>query len=96
MRQIRYLVKRAQQNCRCVSSKLECMVPVAEIVSLKHWYPCVWYSDKSFLPEGQPNRLVGTASLSFTRKTRETYDTLQPPDDSAFLLNMAVDKEFRR
>jgi hypothetical protein len=34
--------------------------------------------------------------LSFVPLTREQFDTLQPPDDAAYLSNTAVDAAFRR
>lgn len=49
-----------------------------------------------WLPEGQDSRLVGTVALSFDRNTREEFPTLQPPDDAAYLSNMAVCPSFRR
>lgn len=53
-------------------------------------------ADPSRLPAGRDFRLVGTAGLSFHRDTREDFRTLQPPDDAAYLSNMAVDPSFRR
>lgn len=34
--------------------------------------------------------------VSFVRATREEFQTLQPPDDAAYLSNTAVDAAFRR
>ena len=39
---------------------------------------------------------MATASLSFSRATREEFPTLQPPDGAAYLSNMSVDPAFRR
>ncbi|GAB4824066.1 hypothetical protein N2152v2_011112 [Parachlorella kessleri] len=53
-------------------------------------------TDASLLPEGQESRLIATVALSFARRTREEFPSLQPPDDAAYLSNMAVDPAFRR
>ncbi|GMH38154.1 hypothetical protein BSKO_06038 [Bryopsis sp. KO-2023] len=52
--------------------------------------------DKSKLPEGKTERLIGTVALSFTPETRAHFETLQPPGDAAYLFNMATDRDFRR
>jgi ribosomal protein S18 acetylase RimI-like enzyme len=39
---------------------------------------------------------VVTASLSFSRATREQFPSLQPPDSAAYLANIAVDPSQRR
>jgi ribosomal protein S18 acetylase RimI-like enzyme len=49
-----------------------------------------------FLPEGQTSRLIATASISFHPDSRETFQSLQPPDNDAYLCNIAVDPKFRR
>ncbi len=53
-------------------------------------------ADASQLPEGQDSRLIGTVALSFNRNTREEFPSLQPPDDAAYLSNMAICPGFRR
>ena len=40
--------------------------------------------------------IVGLAVLSFNTATREQMPTLQPPDQAAYLSNIAVDPQFRR
>lgn len=50
----------------------------------------------SWLPEGKTSRLIATASISFHPDSRETFQTLQPPDNDAYLCNIAVDPKFRR
>jgi hypothetical protein len=52
--------------------------------------------DPSVLPPGQQSRLVGTTALTFGAALREDFPTLQPPDDAAYLSNMAVDPKLRR
>ncbi|PRW58832.1 Acyl- N-acyltransferase [Chlorella sorokiniana] len=52
--------------------------------------------DASLLPPGQSSRLIATTGLSFCRTTREQFPTLQPPDEEAYLANMAVDAKLRR
>lgn len=49
-----------------------------------------------WLPPGQSSRLVATASISFDPVSRESFQTLQPPDEDAYLCNIAVDPKFRR
>lgn len=51
---------------------------------------------ESWLPPGQTSRLVATASISFHPDSRDTFQTLQPPDADAYLCNIAVDPKFRR
>jgi len=41
-------------------------------------------------------RLVGTVELSFAPSTRTRSLTLNPPEDGAYLCNMAVDEGFQR
>lgn len=53
-------------------------------------------ADPGVLPAGQDSRLAATVALSFSRDTREEFPTLQPPDEGAYLSNMAVDPSFRR
>lgn len=50
----------------------------------------------SWLPEGHASRIVATASISFCSKSRENFLSLKPPDDDAYLCNIAVDTNFRR
>jgi len=50
----------------------------------------------SWLPEGKTSRLIATASISFHPDSRETFQSLQPPDNDAYLCNIAVDPKFRR
>lgn len=50
----------------------------------------------AWLPEGQVSRLIATASISFHPDSRETFQSLQPPDSDAYLCNIAVDPKFRR
>lgn len=50
----------------------------------------------SWVPKGQASRIVATASLSFCSKSRENFLSLKPPDDEAYLANIAVDPIFRR
>ena len=50
----------------------------------------------SWLPKGQSSRIVATASLSFCSKSRENFLSLKPPDEEAYLANIAVDPIFRR
>lgn len=49
-----------------------------------------------WLPPGQTSRVVATAAVSFDPISRETFQTLQPPDGDAYLCNIAVDPGFRR
>jgi ribosomal protein S18 acetylase RimI-like enzyme len=49
-----------------------------------------------WLPSGQHSRLVATAALSFHPNSRETFLSLKPPEDEAYLCNIAVDPAFRR
>lgn len=51
---------------------------------------------KTWLPQGQTSRLIATASISFHPDSRETFQSLQPPDSDAYLCNIAVDPKFRR
>lgn len=53
-------------------------------------------ADPSLLPPRKASRLVASTGLSFCRKTREEFPTLQPPDDAVYLSNMAVDSKLRR
>lgn len=53
-------------------------------------------TDPSLLPPRKASRLVASTGLSFCRKTREEFPTLQPPDDAVYLSNMAVDSKLRR
>lgn len=53
-------------------------------------------ADPALLPPGKDSRLVGTVSLSFDASSREALDSLAPPEDEAYLANMAVDPKFRR
>ncbi|KAI3438506.1 hypothetical protein D9Q98_000934 [Chlorella vulgaris] len=48
------------------------------------------------LRPGQMSRLMATAGLSFCSSTREAFPTLQPPDNAAYLANIAVDVTQRR
>jgi hypothetical protein len=56
--------------------------------------PC--RAEPALLPPGKDSRLVGTVSLSFDASSRETFDSLAPPQDETYLANMAVDPKFRR
>lgn len=58
-----------------------------------HWVRC---SGAAELPSGVTARVAGVAMLSFVPATREQFETLQPPDDAAYLSNTAVDAAFRR
>ena len=40
--------------------------------------------------------IAGLAVLSFNTATREQMPTLQPPDQAAYLSNIAVDPQYRR
>lgn len=53
-------------------------------------------ADPALLPPGKDSRLVGTVSLSFDASSREAFASLAPPEDEAYLANMAVDPKFRR
>ncbi len=53
-------------------------------------------AETSWLPQGQTSRLIATASISFHPDSRETFQSLQPPDNDAYLCNIAVDPKFRR
>jgi ribosomal protein S18 acetylase RimI-like enzyme len=44
----------------------------------------------------KPYRVIGMASLSFNRDTREEFPSLQPPDDAVYLSNIAIDLSYRR
>lgn len=50
----------------------------------------------SWLPPKQESRLLATASISFDPISRDTFQTLRPPDHEAYLCNIAVDPKFRR
>ncbi|KAL3131349.1 hypothetical protein ABBQ38_000635 [Trebouxia sp. C0009 RCD-2024] len=53
-------------------------------------------SDPSQLPTGKSSVVAGLAVLSFNTATREQVPTLQPPDQAAYLSNIAVDPRYRR
>jgi ribosomal protein S18 acetylase RimI-like enzyme len=57
---------------------------------------CLSAAGGAELPTGATARVAGVAMLSFVPLTRERFDTLQPPDDAAYLSNTAVDAAFRR
>lgn len=59
-------------------------------------YPEESVGDCSWLPTGQESRLIATASISFHPDTRETFLSAKPPDEDAYLANIAVDPSFRR
>lgn len=53
-------------------------------------------ADLSQLQPGKSSMIVGLGVLSFNTATREQMPTLQPPDQAAYLSNIAVDPQFRR
>jgi ribosomal protein S18 acetylase RimI-like enzyme len=53
-------------------------------------------SATSWLRPDQSSRLVATASISLHPDTRESFLSLKPPEEDAYLANIAVDPSFRR
>ena len=49
-----------------------------------------------WLRPGQDSRVVATAAVSFDTLSRDSFLSLKPPDDQAYLCNIAVDPSFRR
>ena len=43
-----------------------------------------------WVPKGQSSRIVSTAAVSFHPTSRETFLSLKPPDEDAYLCNIAV------
>ncbi|KAI8109044.1 hypothetical protein M9435_005460 [Picochlorum sp. BPE23] len=86
-------IQECKEYCR---SMLDRMPEGAMLVGKMH--PVVADEDPSpsWLPEGQESRIVATASISFCSKSRENFLSLKPPDDDAYLCNIAVDTSFRR
>ena len=50
----------------------------------------------SWLKQNMESRIVATAALSFHTDSRENFATLPPPENAAYLCNIAVDPTFRR
>jgi len=50
-------------------------------------------NSSKWLPSGQDSRLVATAALSFHPNSRETFLSLKPPEEEAYLCNIAVVSE---
>lgn len=84
-------IQECKEYCR---SMLERMPEGAMLVGRMH--PLEDTCSPSWLPEGQESRIVATASISFCSKSRENFLSLKPPDDDAYLCNIAVDTSFRR
>lgn len=49
-----------------------------------------------WMPPNQDSRLIATGTLSLHPVARETFETLQPPHQHAYICNIAVDPKFRR
>lgn len=47
-------------------------------------------SAPDWLPDGQESRVIATAAISFDPKSRENFLSQKPPDDEAYLCNIAV------
>lgn len=49
-----------------------------------------------WLKPNTDSRIIATAALSFHSDSREQFATLPPPENAAYLCNIAVDPTFRR
>jgi len=49
-----------------------------------------------WLRSGDASRLVAAAAISFDPISRDTFLSLVPPDEEAYLCNIAIDPRFRR
>lgn len=50
----------------------------------------------TWLRPGQESRVIATAAISFDPISRDSFLKLKPPDEDAYLCNIAVDPSFRR
>ena len=79
--------------CHQVSRILCCYSALHLAGCVDHEHLC---ADPSLLQTGKSSIIVGLAVLSFNTATREQMPTLQPPDQAAYLSNIAVDPQYRR
>ena len=53
-------------------------------------------SNVDWLRPNTDSRLIATAAISFDPISRDSFLSLKPPDNEAYLCNIAVDPNFRR